>query len=123
MKTLGVISGAVLLSMIASSARAEDLTGFVHRVHMNGISYEEALRFDAAKSVPALLAMLQDPKEEQAWPNVMVMLGILGDDRAVAPMINFLEADAAKGGALSRDHYVVGEPIFSSLVSRRPNQR
>lgn len=128
MKIVSSISTVVLLSMIAGSALAEpketELERFVHQVHMQGMPYEEAIRFEAAKSVPVLLAMLHNPKEEESWPNVVVMLGILGDERAITPLIEFLEKDSE--GKLSRAHYTAKTVVVMALgysINRHENQK
>jgi hypothetical protein len=67
----------------ASGASASmDVRDFVRQVFIHGIPYEEARRYDAS-AVPVLLAMLRDPAQEDFWANVAVVLGMIGDERAV----------------------------------------
>lgn len=79
-----------------------DIKEFVHQIFIHGVPYEEAVKY-GPEVVPTLLAMLADPADEQQWPNIVVVLGMLGDDRAVDPMIAFIGKDAE--GALSDAHY------------------
>jgi HEAT repeat protein len=39
------------------------------------------------------MAMLKDPKEQQWWANIIATLGIIGDERAVDSLTQFLERD------------------------------
>ncbi len=49
-----------------------------------------------AQAVPTLLEMLADPREEQAWQNIVIVLGMLGDERAVTPLISLIEQNSVK---------------------------
>jgi hypothetical protein len=57
--------------------------------------------------------MLNDPNEEPYWPNIVVLLGMIGDENALAPMIDFIEARS--DGKLSRSHYVAKTSAVMSL--------
>jgi hypothetical protein len=67
-----------------------DIRDFVRQFFMHGIPYEETIIY-GSHAVPTLLDMLADPREEQAWPNIVVVLGMLGDERAVTPLISLIE--------------------------------
>jgi hypothetical protein len=67
-----------------------DIKDFVRRFFVHGIPYEKAMRY-GSHVVPTLLEMLADPREEQAWPNIVIVLGMLGDERAVIPLISLIE--------------------------------
>jgi len=71
----------------------------VRQFYVHGVPYERASRYDASV-VPTLLKMLQESKEQDHWPNIVVTLGMIGDDSAVEPMIAFIER--SKKGALNR---------------------
>jgi hypothetical protein len=77
------------------------------------LPYNEAARFDAATAVPTLLEMLSDPKEEQYWPNIVIALGMLGDEKAVDPLIQFLTQEAA--GPLSHSSYIAKTSVVMAL--------
>ena len=64
--------------------------------------HEEARRYDAL-AVPVLLAMLRDPMEEEFWVNVAVLLGSIGDERAVEPMISLIQSMRARPPCRLRD--------------------
>jgi len=51
---------------------------------------EEAYRYDASVA-PILLRMMNDPREQDYWSNIVTTLGIIGDENAVEPMIEFIE--------------------------------
>jgi HEAT repeat protein len=86
----------------------------VHQIYIEGVPYENAIRFDANAAVPTLLSMLADPNEEEYWPNIVITLGMLGDERAVDPLIKFLEQDAPRA-QLSRSHYIAKTGVLMAL--------
>jgi hypothetical protein len=79
-----------------------DIRDFVRQVFIHGVPYEEASRYDSSV-VPTLLEMLNNPAEKAHWPNIVVVLGMIGDERAVDPLISFIEADYS--GDLSTELY------------------
>jgi hypothetical protein len=118
------LAAAFAVLAVARPALAEnaELSNFVHQTHMHGVPYDAAIRLDPEEAVPALLKMLQDPKEEQYWPNIVITLGMLGDQRAIAPLIKFLEADP--GRELSRPHYIAKTGVVMALgysIHRKEN--
>jgi hypothetical protein len=70
-----------------------DIRDFVRQLFIHGIPHEETMRYNSSV-VPTLLDMLADTKEQQAWPNIVIVLGMLGDDRAVTPLISLIEQSA-----------------------------
>lgn len=64
-----------------------DISNFARQVYIEGVPYEEVIRFDPATSVPVLLEMLTDANEDEYWTNIVITLGMLGDERAVDPLI------------------------------------
>jgi len=95
-------------------AQPSDIRSFVRQIYIEGVPYERAIRFDANTAVPILLSMLADPNEEEYWPNIVITLGMLGDERAVDPLIKFLEQDVP-GPQLSRSHYVAKTGVLMAL--------
>ena len=61
---------------------------------MHGVPYEEVQRYPTTV-VPALIEMLRNPAEQDAYANIAVTLGMLGDDRAVEPLIEFIKGGRA----------------------------
>jgi hypothetical protein len=88
---------------------ALEVKAFVRQVYIHGIPYDAARRFDA-RVAPVLWRMLADPVEEPHWPNIAVLLAIVGDEQVVGDLMQFIRADhegelspaqyAAKTGAL-----------------------
>jgi hypothetical protein len=74
------------------SAPPANIKDFVRQVFIHGVPYEAATRY-GPDVVPTLLAMLADPREKQAWPNIVILLGMLGDERAVIPLISLVESN------------------------------
>ena len=107
----------VIVAVNAPAGQAQqpsDIRAFVHQVYIEGVPYEDAIRFDARTAVPVLLDMLADPKEEEYWPNIVITLGMLGDETAVEPLIKFLEQDVPKE-RLSRNHYIAKTGVVMAL--------
>lgn len=116
---------SVVLAIVASPAFAQtpDIRVFVQTVHVEGVPYEQAIRFDADADTTTLLQMLADPNEEPYWHNIVITLGMLGNERAVEPLIRFLEQGA--GGRLSRRHHAAKNVVplaLGYLVNRSQNQ-
>ena len=89
-----------------------DIRSFVRQIFIHGIPYEEAMKY-GSDVVPTLLDMLADPREEQAWPNIVVVLRMLGDDRAVTPLISLIEQNP--GGELDYFRYEAKRNAFLAL--------
>ncbi len=116
MKALISILFAIAMGIVVSPVlgQAQDIRSFVRQVYIEGVPYEEATLFDPATAVPTLLDMLADPSEEEHWPNIVITLGMLGDDRAVDPLIRFLE-QGIPGRRLSHAHYVAKTGVVMAL--------
>ncbi len=114
-RALAGILFAIILAVTVDPAagQAPDIRTFVHRIYIEGVPYEEAARFDPAASVPILLDMLADPKEADYWPNIVVTLGMLGDERAVDPLIQFLQQGAT--APLSHPQYIAKSSVVMAL--------
>jgi hypothetical protein len=96
---------------------------FVRPMYFEGLPIEQGFRF-GTDSVPLLLDMLQDPLEEPHWGNIVVLLGIIGDPRAVDSLIRFLEQPVT--GELSRAHYKAKTavlPALGLLLNRQPTDQ
>jgi hypothetical protein len=68
----------------------ETVRAFVRQTYIEGIPFNEVKRMSPSLALPVLIKMLDDSREEQYWTNIVVTLGMLGDSRAVAPLINFI---------------------------------
>lgn len=109
-----VLSAAWLIKTGAAPQAGSpvDVREFVRQTFFEGVPYEEASRYDGSV-VPTLLAMLADLKEEPYWSNIVVTLGMIGDDRAVDPMIAFINKGAT--GTLSHAQYTARTSAVISL--------
>jgi hypothetical protein len=120
-------AGAVLARLSnpqpAAAQPAMDVRSFVRQAFVEGVPYEDAARFGAA-AVPTLLAMLRDKREEQHWPNIVVVLGMIGEEAVVDPLIKFIEA--ASPARLPRAHYTAKTSAVMALgylVNKSGNAR
>ena len=95
---------------VAAAAQAEPsangglsrIEDFVRQTYVHGVPEEEAGKYGSAV-VPSLLTMLSDRAEERYWVNIVVVLGLIGDERAVDPLVAFIAA--GQTDTLTRDHY------------------
>ncbi len=95
---------------------------FVKQRFIRGVPYEDASKY-GPKHVPGLLLMLSDSSNIAYWPNIVVTLGIIGDERAVTPIINLIKQDQT--GILSRDLYSTKTSAIMALgylVNKTGNQ-
>jgi len=120
-----VASAALLWAGIGASQNhgLEDIEEFVRQIYVHGIPFEEANRYDASVA-PTLLKMLNDPKEQDYWSNIVTTLGIIGDENAVEPMIEFIEK--GKAGALTRSQRQAKKSAIMSLgylINKSGNQK
>ena len=78
-----------------------DIADFVRQTYFHGVPFEIAARYEPAV-VPQLLEMLSNSSDEPYWSNVVTVLGAVGDEAVVDPLVNFIEEGEA---ALSADAY------------------
>jgi HEAT repeat protein len=116
MKAAALILSAVALSIggaLAAARQEPEIRSFVRQVYIEGVPFEEVQKFDKATAAPVLLKMLEDAREEKYWPNIVVTLGMLGDARAVEPLIQFVEKGSP--GTLSHARYIAKTSAVMSL--------
>ena len=70
----------------------DEVQAFVRKIYTHGFPYSKAKELNR-NSVGALLEMLRDPADKPYWVNIVSALGIIGDEKAVEPLIAFLERD------------------------------
>ena len=95
---------------------------FVHQIYFEGVPYKQASQY-GQDDVPKLLAMLKDPNEKAYRSNIIVTLGIIGDDRAVEPMIDVLESD---GDRLMPEDFAAKSSVLMSLgylINKSQNEK
>lgn len=105
----GVAAGEPAASM--TLGQTLPVQEFVRQAHHHGVSYGEALRY-SAMAVPLLLRMLADPTELPYWENIVAMLGIIGAESVVAPLIAFLREG---NGTLTPDEYRAKSTVLIAL--------
>jgi hypothetical protein len=90
---IGVI-GLFLLGVLAANSGMqgtnENVEKFVRVQYRHGLPYQEAAKFGKS-DVPTLLRMLSDKNDRPYWSNIVLTLGIIGDESATDPLIEFLE--------------------------------
>jgi hypothetical protein len=111
--TMPMVSGTLPWDQPASADAAGDIASFVRGRYVHGVPFAEVKRYAAAPATAVLLRMLDTPAEEEAWPNIVVTLGMLGDATAVHPLIAFLERGV--GRRLSHSHYIAKSLVPMAL--------
>ncbi|MBI1770290.1 MAG: hypothetical protein HYR67_18120 [Bacteroidetes bacterium] len=95
-------------------------------VRQNGVTYELANKYDASV-VPTLLKMLEDPAEKDHWPDIVGVLATVGDERAVDPLLAFIEKEVELvDGKMSQSNYfgkVRAITGLAGLVNRTGNEK
>lgn len=115
----GVYTTVSVSEAMAASGNVEE---FVQQIYFEGIPYDQASQY-GQDDVPKLLAMLNDPKNKSFQSNIIVTLGIIGDDRAVEPMIEVLESN---GDQLKQEDFAAKSSVLMSLgylINKSQNEK
>jgi hypothetical protein len=88
-----------------------DIKDFVRSRFIHGIPYEQAISY-SPDVVPVLLEMLRDPQEEPYRANIIETLGMIGDARAVQPLLDLFSEGS---GQLSERDFKVRKAVVLSL--------
>ena len=64
---------------------------FVRQVHPHGTPMRFAMSFAGSREIPELVEMLQNPKEAQSWGTIAAVLGMIGDERHTATLVEFIQ--------------------------------
>ena len=108
---------------LGASASALPIREFARQTFIHGVPYEEAGRYDGS-AVPVLLNMLEDPEEEPHWANIVITLGMIGDERSVDPLIGFLSKEEQE--PLSHARYTAKSSVpmaLGYLVNKSGNKK
>src|SRR5262249_10532990 len=81
-------------SDILVSPAATNATAFVHQIYIEGLRYEEGSSFKSS-DIASLATMLKSCDEVHYWPNIVNVLGMIGDRTAFPILKDFLESDIA----------------------------
>jgi hypothetical protein len=106
----------------APMARPADVRDFVRQVFIHGVRWDVAAEYDGT-SVPPLLALLQVNREQSYWTNAVTVLCLIGDDRAVEPLIELLERGE---GEITVEHFSAKRAVLAhigSLVQKSGNEK
>jgi hypothetical protein len=98
-----------------------DAASFVCRDYKHGVPYIPARTYQA-RDVEALLRVLADPANEPYWANTIITLGIIGDERATQPIIDFLERRFEGEVSLARFNALLSAPLALGHAARHGNE-
>ncbi len=110
------------VSLSEAMAASGNVEEFVHQIYYEGVPYEQASQY-GPDDVPKLLNMLKDPNEKLYWSNIIVTLGIIGDDRAVAPLLEVLESS---GDQAKPEDFATKSSVLMSLgylINKSQNEK
>ncbi len=101
-----------------------DVRAYIQGQAAHGYSYRELSTLYDSTAVPSLIKALNSDAEEENWARAARLLGIVGDERAVGALIDFIE----KGGSqtISRAHNNARHTALRSLgnlINRTGNER
>jgi hypothetical protein len=100
-----------------------DIREFVRRIYPDSMPIDEMMQY-GPEDVPALVAMLDDPRERGAWPMITSVLGVIGDDRAAEALMTFVTKPRSgflRGG--TRRSIGSGIVALGYLVERSGNRK
>jgi hypothetical protein len=109
---MGVFSiGSGPTAVAQQESELPSIREFVQPIYIHGVPYDVASRYDASV-VPELTRMLQDKESAQYWPNIVVTLGMIGDESAVKPLLEFL---AQGSGEATQEEYAARSSVLLAL--------
>ena len=102
-----IIKTSYLLLFLAAfntafAERVLPVEDFVRQVYVSGIPYDEAKAYGAHET-KILFNMLNDVNEERYWPNIIVMIEIIGGEPDVSKVIDFINESSV--GEFSDSRY------------------
>ena len=80
---------------------------FARTIYIKGAPYDEAIAFTSEDSA-ILLDMLRNEENALYWPNVTTLLGVIGDDDVVRPLIDFVHG---------RDSFAESTTVYRGRLS------
>ena len=103
----------------------EDKVNFLtHQIFVHGIPYKMASTLEPT-AIPILVNILEDRRERGSWTNVVVTLGMIGNDHATAQLIEFLERKE-ETKVLSREEYAAKSVVpiaLGYIVNKSQSER
>lgn len=93
--------GGLLVKQASVHGIESTILEVVKSHYEHGIPYEQAAKFGASE-VPALLNILSDQKQQEYWRNAVFLLGVIGDERAFAPLVKLVEDQRGEINPLAR---------------------
>ena len=114
-----LLLGAVACQSVAQGrgfeapSRQSSVQDFVRQTYIHGLPYAQASAF-TSDDIPVLLAMLENPSESRAWPNIVGTLGAIGDEEVFDPLVGFMESGS---GVLSVHEYAAKTSVPMALGS------
>ncbi len=95
---LGLVFTSSLISQIViAESEPMDIRDYVRQYFVEGVPYAETISQYDETVVPILLEMLNDPKEEDFFKiNIVAVLGMVGDESILEPLIEFIEEPTDK---------------------------
>ncbi|HBP87314.1 MAG TPA: hypothetical protein PKK23_05735 [Nitrospirales bacterium] len=113
-----MLAAVTLLLPVVPSALAattpEQVQDFVHQVYIEGVPYTEASQLSADVALPVLEEILNNPREEDYWANVVVTIGMIGSDQGAKVLTDFITRKEAQG-KLTRAQTVAKTSAVMSL--------
>lgn len=85
-------SAAIEYERKQQRSSASSLESFATTYYYHGIPYEDAIKYQG-QDYTVLLKILKNPQRVDYWKNVVQVLGMMGDEEVVDPLLAFIEAN------------------------------
>jgi hypothetical protein len=76
------------------------------------VPYEQASKYDST-DIPILVDMLSDTSKKIYWSNIVITLGMIGDESAVDTLIGFI--NKSENTNISKSHYLAKSGVLFAL--------
>ena len=94
-KGTDAVAETIVVAEVSTEEADRDVRSFVKKRYVHGMPYSEAVAFGPA-DVPILLEVLDNDKDQVNHPNVVSLLGIIGNDPAKEALIQFISQAETK---------------------------
>lgn len=122
-RTLGFLCAALTAAVDGASGQEALLRSIESNFPS---SYNELAQVFDSNAVPDAIELLNSEEQEKQWTKVAAVLGVVGDDRAVDALIEFIERPVVIPIYISMAHHNTRREAIKSLgvaVNRTGNER
>jgi hypothetical protein len=115
-------SGRLIGAPRAQAKDSLDIHSFVRAVYVHGMPLDRAAQF-GPENVPVLLRMLEDLSEQQHAQNVLLVLGMIGDEHSAAAIARYARTRPQAPRELWEHQALTGLDWPEAADAHRPGSR